>query len=149
MTRSKSSKIEEKEKPTAPTKNREACQFFKNHILSYGKKQSCRYGLGCKNTHNFRDYLPDLKKMYKNWRREGQPGTDLDLSAPPAKKIKLDEAATKEPILVSSLIAKLSDEPIDKEYALFLNDKSPVHKIMAKGGWSKSDGLGKKGRKGN
>ena len=95
----------------------------------------------------------DLKhleiKMWNNfWRREGQPGTDLDLSDPPAKKIKLDEAATKEPILVSSLIAKLIDEPVDKEYALFLNAKSPVYKIMAKGGWSKSVGLGKKGRKG-
>ena len=88
--------------------------------------------------------------MWNNfWRREGQPETDPDLSAPPTKKIKLDEAATKEPMLVSSLIAKLSDEPFDKEYAKFLNEKSPVLKIMSKGGWSKSVGLGKKGRKGN
>ena len=140
LTRSKSSKIEEKEKPSASTENRVACQFFKNHILSYGKKQSCRYGLGCRNTHNFRDYLPDLKAMYKEWQK---------MSAPPAKKIKLDEAAATQEPLVSNLIAKLSDEPFDKEYATFLNDKSPVLKIMTKRGWTKSVGLGKKGRKGN
>ena len=78
--------------------------------------------------------------MYKEWQK---------MSAPPAKKIKLDEAAATQEPLVSNLIAKLSDEPFDKEYATFLNDKSPVLKIMTKRGWTKSVGLGKKGRKGN
>ena len=52
-------------------------------------------------------------------------------------------------IILLNMITKLSEEPCDKEYAEFLNEKSPVFKIMGKGGWTKSVGLGKKGRKGN
>ena len=89
--------------------------------------------------------------MYKKWVPKGQlrAETEMDLSGPSAKKMKLDDATDiQEPILLN-MITKLSEEPCDKEYAEFLNEKSPVFKIMGKGGWTKSVGLGKKGRKGN
>lgn len=89
--------------------------------------------------------------MYKKWEPKGRlrAETEIDLPGPSAKKMKLDDATViQEPILLN-MIAKLCDEPFDKEYAKFLNEKSPVFKIMGKGGWTKSVGLGKKGRKGN
>ena len=88
--------------------------------------------------------------MYEKWQPKGRlrAETEIDLSGPSAKKIKLDDATVIEEPILLTMIAKLCDEPFDKEYAKFLNEKSPVFKIMGKGGWTKSVGLGKKGRKG-
>ena len=89
--------------------------------------------------------------MYKKWVPKGQlrAETEMDLSGPSAKKMKLDDATVIQQPILLNMIEKLRDEPFDKEYAEFLNEKSPVFKIMGKGGWTKSVGLGKKGRKGN
>ena len=149
-----SSEIEEKEQvsPSSEEPNlqtvREPCQFFRKHILSLG--ESCRYGLGCRNTHNFADVVLDLKKRYKKWQPWGKlvPSTESNALPPATKRIKLDQSEEmQKPLIVSSMIDELKEQPFDEEYANFLNAKSPVYKILKIMGWTKG-GLGKKGRQG-
>ena len=127
----------EKEKLLSSTKDhevrREPCEYFAKHILSFGGKQSCRYGLDCKKTHNFADFLPVLKAIYKKWKP----------SLPEGRSEVIQESSA-----ASSIIYNLKERPVDKEHAEFLNEKSPVLKIMEKQGYRKEDGLGKKGRQG-
>ena len=143
----------EKEKLLSSTKDhevrREPCEYFAKHILSFGGKQSCRYGLDCKKTHNFADFLPVLKAIYKKWKPGGKlvPLTKTDTSAPSVKRIKLYKSEViKEPSFVSPIIDGLKQQPVHAE---FLDEKSPVLKIMEKQGYKKDDGLGKEGRQGN
>ena len=149
-----SSEIEEKEQVSPPSEEtnlqtvREPCQFFRKHILSLG--ESCRYGLGCRNSHTFADVVLDLKKRYKKWQPWGKlvPSTESNALAPATKRIKLDQPdAMPKRLLVSSMIEELKEQPFDEEYANFLNAKSPVYKILEIMGWTKG-GLGKQGRQG-
>ena len=149
-----SSATKEKEQASSPSEEqkmetvRKPCQFFRKHILSLG--ESCRYGLGCRNSHSFADVLLDLKERYKKWQPWGKlvPLTESNALAPATKRIKLDQSEEmQKPLLVSSMIEELREQPFDEEYANFLNAKSPVHKILEIMGWTKG-GLGKEDRRG-
>ena len=77
------------------------------------------------------------------------PRNEVDSLAPSEKRIKLDQSKViQEPLLLSTMIAKLRKQPLDVEYAKFLDSKSPVLKIMEKSGWTRADGLGPIDRQG-
>ena len=62
--------------------------------------------MGCRNTHNFLDHQPGLTEMYKKWVPKGQlrAETEMDLSGPSAKKMKLDDATDIKSQIVLSTI---------------------------------------------
>ena len=139
-----------------PSEERKPCVYFQQYFLSLGmkpelQKPPCRYGLFCRDIHRLADVLPGLKQLYKKWEFGGTmiPRNKLDSTAPSEKRIKLDQSKLiQEPLLLSSMIAKLRKQPLDVEYGKFLAENSPVIQMMQKTGWTKTDGLGPIGRQG-